>query len=117
MKGDEEICAAIAETIGANPQNLYKIHLAGEVEEADGLDLQRISSRLKPEYYYFKLIDDTQIAREFYELAKERTLTGIFVGEMLQKIQQAGSPEEKEKWEYALHIGYQALLGREVAVE
>lgn len=117
MRGEEDICAAISEMIGENTQHLYKIHLTGEVEEADCIDLQRIANHMGPQYYYFKLLNDTQIAREFYEIANERNLTGIFVGEMLQKIKQAQDPEEKEKWECALSMGYQALLGREVIVE
>lgn len=116
LKREEDICAAIQNKTGENTPHLYKIHLTGEVEEADTVDVSRIAQRLSSQYYFIKLADDTNIAREFFEIAKEKTLTGLFVGGMLQQIEQAGSEEEKQMWEYALRMGYNALQGREVVI-
>lgn len=113
--GAQEISAAIREKLEEGQKHLYKIRLTGQVAESEPIHTEDIADRLKADCYYCKVIDETQIAREFFEIARERTLTGIFVAEILEKIRRAQTPQEKEKWERALHMGYQALSGREVA--
>ena len=110
----QDICAKIKEVTGESGEHLFKICLVGDVEAANTVDPAQIARQLEAEYYYIKVINETNTAHEYYEIAKERTLTGIFTADLLKKIEESVDPLEKETWEIALRMGYQALTGREV---
>lgn len=55
-----------------------------------------------------KIKDETKIKIDLIELAKQNNLKGIFVKNMLQKIQQA-SEEEQETFIKAIEIGLEAM--------
>lgn len=91
--------------------NLYKIILIGELDEGTNLSLPEISARLNDTLYFAKLRDKTEIKVDFEALSQENTLKGIFVRNMLARIENAESQEEKSKLKYALSIGIKAFSG------
>ncbi len=91
--------------------NLYKIILIGELDEGTNLSLPEVSTRLNDTLYFAKLRDKTEIKVDFEVLSQENTLKGIFVRNMLARIENAESQEEKTKLKYSLSIGIKAFSG------
>lgn len=91
-------------------ENLYKIILTGYIDDDVTISATEITSRLNEVVYLAKLRDATEIKLNFEELAKEATLKGIFVKNMLKKID-AAPESEKELLKYALNLGVKAFTG------
>ncbi len=91
-------------------ENLYKIILTGSIEDGTIISIPEISARLNQLLYFVKLRDKTEIKLDFETLSQENTLKGIFVKNMLQRIQNAPS-QEKEELKMALNIGIKAFSG------
>ncbi len=92
-------------------KNLYKIILTGEVEENTEISVIEIQSRLSSELYFVKVKDNTEIKIDIKSLLGEKTLKGIFVRKMCEKIESAETEEEKSSLKYALSIGLKAFKG------
>ena len=90
-------------------KNIYKIVLTGAVAENAVINLSEISARLVGEVFYAKVKDSTTLAVDFEELSKEASLKGIFVKNMLSRIEKAQG-EEKEFLLDALNLGLRAFL-------
>lgn len=91
-------------------ENLYKIVLTGHIEDGVRLSLSEITTRINDFVYFAKLRDKTEVKLDFEALAQETTLKGIFVKNMLAKIN-AANEDEKEQLLYALNIGIKAFGG------
>ena len=90
--------------------NLYKIILVGSIDDGVRLSLAEITTRLNDSVYFAKLRDKTEIKLDYETLSKENTLKGVFVKNMLTKIESA-EENEKEQLLYALNIGIKAFSG------
>lgn len=101
----ENLEAKFGENYG---DHLYKIKLFGELEENRVLDFADIAARLSEKLYYVKVRDNTTKKIDLEALAKEKTLKGIFVQKMLEKMT---NTEEKEKYQMALKLGLSAFSG------
>ena len=73
-----------------------------------------IEDKLKDLFYYVKIVNLTEIKVDYYALAEEYNLKGVFVKKMLEKIDSAEKKEEKEKFKLALKMGLEALDYRQV---
>lgn len=93
--------------------NLYKIELTGSLPEDTRLNLTEITGRVSEAVYYAKIKDCTENETDLKELSGEVSLKGIFVKNMLRRIESA-SEAEKPELEYALKLGLKAF-GSEVA--
>ncbi len=89
-------------------ENLYKIILTGETEEGVSIDISDLTARLKDKLYFVKIKDNTKKKINLEALSKEKSLKGIFVRKMLEKIE---TEEDKEKYRKALDIGLSAFTG------
>lgn len=115
LLSSSEIAAHIIEIIKQKynsnyADNLYKIILTGFVDEVAEISVPEICSRLNGILYFAKVKDKTKIKIDFDELAKEQSLKGIFVKNMLSKIE-AAQEDEKELLHSALNLGIKAFLG------
>lgn len=88
--------------------HLYKIILTGELEENSSLDCADITARISEKLYYVKVRDNTTKKIDLEALSFDKTLKGIFVKKMLEKMT---NTEEKEKYQKALKIGLSAFSG------
>ena len=96
-------------------ENLYKIELTGSIKEDFNLNLPEILSRVSERVYYAKIKDKTELLIDNEKLANEISLKGLFVKNMLKKMNNA--PEgEREGLENALKLGLRAF-GAEVAYD
>jgi len=105
-----KILEILKEEYGENySRNLYKILLKGEVAEDFDIPLAELESRLNNEVYFAKFKDKTAIKIDTEELANEKSLKGIFTRNMLLKIKNAQTEEEKEILNEALQLGLKAF--------
>ncbi len=117
MTANEDICSNIisvlSEKYGENyTDNLYKIELTGEIAEDFEIIPEEIISRLSDLLYFVKVKDSTDFACDYEAISKDTTLKGIFVKNMLSKIENAVDTE-KQQYRDALKLGIKAFL-REV---
>lgn len=96
-------------------KSFYKINLVGKLEEGFSIDNMAVEDGLRNYFYFVKIEDRTEVSYSLGELAKERTLKGLFVKRMLELIEKA-APEEKETLEKALKYGLDALVKGEVKI-
>lgn len=96
-------------------ENLYKIELTGSIKEDFDLNLPEILSRVSERVYYAKIKDKTELLLDNEKLANEISLKGLFVKNMLEKINNAPESERAEL-ENALKLGLRAF-GAEVAYD
>ena len=90
--------------------NLYKFVLTGYVAETTDVSIPQITSRINEVVYFAKIRDKSEIKFDFELLAQEKSLKGIFVKNMLEKINEANQPE-KDRLKAALNLGLKAFSG------
>lgn len=95
--------------------DLYKITLTGEVSKDFQLNLEVLSDKIKDEFFFVKLLDDTRAQVDWDALEKEFSLKGLFIKKMRTKIADAQG-EERKKLEFALKLGLQALDSGKVVI-
>lgn len=88
---------------------LYKLLLTGSVPEGAVIPLNEIESRLSDEVYFIKLRDCTTVKADLEAISRERSLKGIFVRKMLERLDSPTTPEQHEILELALDIGLRAF--------
>lgn len=118
LNSTAEISAAVIEALrekyGAEyGENLYKIELTGSKAEDFNLNLTEILSRVSEKVYFAKIKDKTELLIDTERLAGEISLKGLFVKNMLERINNAQECERAEL-EAALKLGLKAF-GSEVA--
>lgn len=91
-------------------ENLYKIILTGHIDDGITVSAPEITSRLNEVLYFAKLRDKSEIKIDFDALSQETSLKGVFVKNMLNKIENADEGE-KELLKAALNIGLKAFSG------
>ena len=96
-------------------ENLYKIELTGNIKEDFNLNMTEVLSRVSEKVYFAKIKDRTELLIDTEKLANEISLKGLFVKNMLEKINNAPG-EERAELENALKLGLRAF-GTEVAYD
>lgn len=91
-------------------ENLYKIILTGEIDEGTVISVPEITARLNDFLYFAKVKNKTELKVDLELLSKEKSLKGIFVKNMLGKIDSADETE-KESLKAALNLGLKAFVG------
>ncbi len=94
-------------------ENLYKIFLKGEIKEYFILNTDILTSKLKEDFYFIKLVDATSISFDLESLSETYTLKGLYAKRLIKSIEKA-EKGDKELYEEALKLGIQALSGGEL---
>lgn len=92
-----------------------RIILRGRLSPDVKMSVGLLSKRLGETFSYIELRDESELDIDYRELASESGLRGIFVRNMLSKID-ASSGEDRERYELALRYGVEAMNGGEVEV-
>ncbi|MEE1239659.1 MAG: DNA repair exonuclease [Acutalibacteraceae bacterium] len=113
INSSAEISAAIVnlltEKYGAQyGENLYKIELVGSKAEDFNLNSTEVLSRISDKVYFAKIKDRTELLIDTEKLAREISLKGLFVKNMLEKIRNAPN-DERQELENALKLGLRAF--------
>lgn len=104
-----KITEEIKDTAGSGwEENLYKIELTGGVKEGIDVNTAEIIARISDTVYYAKVKDSTVPALDIEQLASEISLKGLFVKNMLSRMENA-SDDEKEELAAALRLGLKAF--------
>lgn len=91
-------------SIDIDSNKYYKIQLVGERNfEIDVLEINKFIENKN----ILKIKDFTKLKQNIYQIAEENTLKGIFVRNMLKKIEE--QPHEKEMILKAIEIGIEAM--------
>lgn len=117
--GYEEVIKKILDVIKEEDRknNLYKIILKGEVSEKFHIEEKVLKSKLVNDFYFCKVVDKTSIALDIKELSKGYSVKSIFVKNLLKKLQEAKTEEEKDIIKMALKIGVSSLSEAEVNID
>lgn len=115
ISSSQEIVSAVLSSLEAAYgegfcDNLYKIELVGSVTPDTIPDLAEITARLHEKLYFAKCKDNTEFASGLDILANETSLKGLFVAEMLKKLE-AASEQEQPLINEALKLGLKAFDG------
>ncbi len=89
-------------------RNLYKLTLVGETERADIINFAELSAELSKNLYFVKLINNLRDRLDLKLLSQEISLKGLFVKNMLEKINNAESLNKKTLTD-ALYLGLRAF--------
>lgn len=110
--GKCETNADIVEGVKAitDKNDLYSINLIGECDFA--ISTEYIQSALENECFYIKVTDCTNDVVDYNELVNDYSIKGIFVGKMLEKIENEYNSKVKEEYRRALKCGLAVLDGR-----
>ncbi|MEW9123280.1 MAG: DNA repair exonuclease [Thermotaleaceae bacterium] len=111
----EEIYAQVQDL--SKEKNLYKLVLKGTLSEGFILHPDVIEEKLGDNFYYVKVVDETEEYLDIKELQDSFSLRGLFIRAMEEKIKKAANPEEKKRLELALKAGIRALRDGEVVFE
>lgn len=114
----EEVCSVILNSFPKDERenNLFKIVLKGQLKEHLIINEDVLLSKLKEQFYYLKIINNTSVEINMDELASEFSVKGRFVSKMLKIL--ADYPEEdKEIINLAIKIGIQSLSESEVKLD
>ena len=104
-----KIAEDIKNTAGSGwEENLYKIELTGGVKEGADVNTAEIIARISEAVYYAKVKDSTVPALDMEQIASEISLKGLFVKNMLSRMENA-SKDEKEELAAALRLGLKAF--------
>ncbi|MEQ8197313.1 MAG: DNA repair exonuclease [Clostridiaceae bacterium] len=116
-RSQEQLIKGISEAFeGENTgKNFYKIILTGCIDEEVAINIKTLHYRLKEQFYFLKIKDETKITLDLEEIRKENSLRGIFFRKMALKIEIA-SEEERPLLEEALKLGLEALREEEVSL-
>lgn len=110
ITGAANITDLVLETLNASYENyadnLYKIEFIGTIPENFELNTAEITARLANHLYFVKVKDSTEFAINYERLAQEASLKGVFVRNMLKKIEES---DDKEMLKKALKIGLKAF--------
>ncbi len=102
------ILSVLKEKYTNSENNLYKIELTGDIDEEFNLNLTEITARLSEKLYFVKIKDSTEYKIDLEALSKETSLKGVFVKNMLKKI---NSTQDNAQLKKALKIGLRAFSG------
>ena len=88
----------------SDPNLLLKIHLKGTTEFVPNIEI--LQSLLGDKFFYLEIIDSSRIFDSglIHKIKDEKTIRGIFVRKMMQKIEQSLA-DEREILELALKLG------------
>ena len=102
----DQIISEVAEL--AQDNLILRVTLAGRPAEDMDIDMQAIAQRLSERFFHLELIDRTEPPYDFDALARENTVKGRFVAEMLERIAVVDE-EDLADAERALRLGVEAF--------
>lgn len=111
----DELVIKILASINKNEVNrdFYKVILRGELREHFSLNEKILIDKLKSEFYYIKIVNNSSIAVNLEDISNDYSIKGKFIAKIIEKMNNANE-EEKEVLNIALKIGLQCLSEDEV---
>lgn len=92
--------------------NLYKIILKGEIESYINLKEDIILEKVRDDFYFVKVIDNTEVKLDFDKISEDYSIKGVYAKKLLEKMEEEDC--SKEVLQMALKLGIQCLSREEV---
>lgn len=107
----DRLAEKIANTLGIydSQRDIFRINLTGRINSGFHIDVKALEQQFESSCFSIQFNDNTRPMYDLEELAKEKTLTGVFVRKMKERMDNADG-EEKQILENALYFGLEALL-------
>jgi DNA repair exonuclease SbcCD nuclease subunit len=107
----KELCNRIESL--ADTDAIVELIVSGDVEFS--FDTAVVEETLADKFFCLKVVDETRVycARWVEQFRDERTVRGIFVRKLIERIENAGTDEEKKLLDMALRLGLTELAGED----
>lgn len=117
--GYEEVRLKILEIISEEDRknNLFKIILSGDISANFNIDENILKERLSRDFYFLKIIDNTNVKIDIDEISKGYSVKSIFAKSLLEKLENTIDEEEKEIIKIALKLGIRSLSEGQVKMD
>jgi DNA repair exonuclease SbcCD nuclease subunit len=116
IEAEKKILALLKERYGESyEKHFYRIRVKGTMNRDQKIPWKNVELALKEELYFVKLVDETRMAVDYEEMAREKSLRGYFVQELfLQRKEAEKSGDEKAmaRIDKALDYGMKAFEGQ-----
>lgn len=106
----EELIKQKLYKIGCNKEDYVKIKLTGEMSQDCQRYLWYLKKKFEQKYYYFQVVDETNIKDEYHQFAEQETLKGEFI-----RLVEGSTYSESDKREI-IRLGMNALTGEELEI-
>ena len=94
-------------------QDICRVVFTGEID-GPGVDLAALEGMFRERFYDLELRDHTRPAQSLWERAGEDSLRGLFLHELRERYEAAGTEQEREQIVRAVRFGLAALDGRDL---
>ena len=115
-EADDVVSAVRSATAAAGSPQVVRVTLTGLCLPTVQAELGSIQDALAPEYEYLELIDKTEPAEDYLELAREATSLGSFIQTLNQEIADATDEAKRQLLGRARELGLAAFRGRDLEV-
>ena len=88
--------------------NFYRIQLTGKLNTKNFIDKDVLEAKFE-DYNYLEIVDNIELEIDLETARKESSIRGLFIDEMINKIEHSEIGQEKELLERAFKIGLEAL--------
>ncbi|PXV91631.1 DNA repair exonuclease SbcCD nuclease subunit [Lachnotalea glycerini] len=109
MIDSDKIIEKVENAIQEIPKkDLLKVVLEGEILEETEIDSSYIEQKMKSRYYFFKIVDKTELKIDYLKYENDISLKGEFI----RKVKSLNTTEEEKS--KIIMMGIRALVGKEV---
>ena len=91
---------------------IVTVRLHGETAPDCAVERDLLTGRLAQDFAAAIVEDDTEPCVDYSDLARRHTADGLFVADLVERIDQAGDERERQVLEMALRAGVRAMGGR-----
>ena len=113
VTGQDPRTAVEAALPAETARDLYRILLIGETGEG-GVSLEDLQETLADQFYALELRDQTRLAEDLWARAEEDSLRGLFLKDLKDQLNRAGTEEERRRITMAARFGLAALDHRDL---
>lgn len=116
IEAEKKILALLKERYGESfEKHFYRIRVKGTMNRDQKIPWKNVELALKEELYFVKLVDETRMAVDYEEMAREKSLRGYFVQELLlqrKEAEKSGDEKTLTRIDKALDYGMKAFEGQ-----
>jgi len=95
-------------------KNFYRIILTGKVSEDLFIHPTGLKKDLADDFFYVEIIDNTEVNIDLYKLSNEKSLKGLFIKNILNRIENTSDELELHKLNLAIRYALSAFAGKDV---
>jgi exonuclease SbcD len=97
--------------------NLFKITLIGRLDNEFSINLSVIKEKIQNNYFYLKIVDNTEICLSYDAILEEYSLRGIFARKIKKRILTSKAGVDEKHLFEAFNLGLNCLEGKEVRLD